>query len=433
MTNPTNPIPPASAVPAPHWSFGSDQPGKSDPAPSAVPAPVPTEAAMQAVRSLFPEIAKHADEVLDLESRGHPQPLATSRQTLLQRALVVDEAFAAHVAAASRAAVEGCQKAGFILTEQLAECHTARCQLQADRDKHRAAHDKAAGDAKRCEAMLEKEQTAHLVTRIELDKLNKLPIIWELRKIEDKLTAERADHDSTKAELAECYSKRAELEEGVEIYSEKLVTEQQAHATTRRELEELAGWKQSALSVLNKIDLQKIGDALDVPLGADVSDKILPGIKSLQAQLDQARAEVESIQLSVRKTCPFLVGESCADALARNIKEMRAEKEDFLCRLSMDGLSIAKLEATATRHADLAKELQKDKARMDWIESQCGLILERCTLVKTGAAIHHVYDPREEGIDDACGEELGEGQSFREAIDAALARYNEAMKEGKTS
>jgi hypothetical protein len=383
MTNPTNPIPPASAVPAPHWSFGSDQPGKSDPAPSAVPAPVPTEAAMQAVRSLFPEIAKHADEVLDLESRGHPQPLATSRQTLLQRALVVDEAFAAHVAAASRAAVEGCQKAGFILTEQLAECHTARCQLQADRDKHRAAHDKAAGDAKRCEAMLEKEQTAHLVTRIELDKLNKLPIIWELRKIEDKLTAERADHDSTKAELAECYSKRAELEEGVEIYSEKLVTEQQAHATTRRELEH------------TNERLKQLGCSWDE--NGWVNERALNFAK----QLDQARAEVAELRekLAKERSNGIKVFEE-AETLRAECDQKRAEVEMLRgvgCMEDGDGpcgVCIKCSQATATRHADLAKELY-----------------EKAQTVCHGCRMFGYYS-----------------EADLSRLETALTRYNEAMK-----
>lgn len=55
---------------------------------------VPSREAMDAVRRLFPEIARHADETDALEAEGKPQPLSTSRATIVTRARIIDEAFA---------------------------------------------------------------------------------------------------------------------------------------------------------------------------------------------------------------------------------------------------------------------------------------------------------------------------------------------------
>jgi hypothetical protein len=49
------------------------------------------------------------------------------------------------------------------------------------------------------------------------------------------------------------------------------------------ELNDALAWKESASIVMNKIDLQAVGKALNVPLGRDISSAILPGITALQA------------------------------------------------------------------------------------------------------------------------------------------------------
>ena len=54
-------------------------------------------------------------------------------------------------------------------------------------------------------------------------------------------------------------------------------------AELERDVEELRAWKASALEVMNRIDFQAVGRELDVPLGADVAARILPGIKRLKA------------------------------------------------------------------------------------------------------------------------------------------------------
>lgn len=48
---------------------------------------------------------------------------------------------------------------------------------------------------------------------------------------------------------------------------------------------ELEMWKESALDVLNAINLQAVGNELGVPLGAPVGPSILPGIRSLKAKI----------------------------------------------------------------------------------------------------------------------------------------------------
>jgi hypothetical protein len=63
---------------------------------------------------------------------------------------------------------------------------------------------------------------------------------------------------------------------------------------------------------------------------------------------------------------------------------------------------------------------QGDKDRLEWLEAQAnGLIIWRGILTKDGSPIVDIHEPREDGLDDACGEELSQGPSLRAAIDSA--------------
>jgi hypothetical protein len=55
------------------------------------------------------------------------------------------------------------------------------------------------------------------------------------------------------------------------------------------ELEELRAWKESAMTCMNRLDLQAVGRALGVPLGRDVWVNILPGIQRLTSELAAAK------------------------------------------------------------------------------------------------------------------------------------------------
>lgn len=52
-----------------------------------------------------------------------------------------------------------------------------------------------------------------------------------------------------------------------------------------KEILELQQWKKEAMEILCKMDLQAIGEELNIKVGESVHDKILPGIRQLKAQL----------------------------------------------------------------------------------------------------------------------------------------------------
>lgn len=43
-------------------------------------------------------------------------------------------------------------------------------------------------------------------------------------------------------------------------------------------------WKESALDIMNKMDLQAIGKEIGVPLGRSISEQVLPAIKKLKEE-----------------------------------------------------------------------------------------------------------------------------------------------------
>jgi hypothetical protein len=57
---------------------------------------------------------------------------------------------------------------------------------------------------------------------------------------------------------------------------------------TKKELDELKAWKEEAMEVMNKLQLQEIGKELQLPLGSDIPSQILPEIKRIKAILDEA-------------------------------------------------------------------------------------------------------------------------------------------------
>lgn len=78
--------------------------------------------------------------------------------------------------------------------------------------------------------------------------------------------------------------------EAKRLYELQMRTASEQVASLQKKLEIAGAWKESALSVMNKVDLQEIGKELDLPLGTDIPPNILPGIRALQARLEGARA-----------------------------------------------------------------------------------------------------------------------------------------------
>lgn len=66
-------------------------------------------------------------------------------------------------------------------------------------------------------------------------------------------------------------------------------------AAITAERDELAAWKESAMTVYRECDIQAVGTLLKVKLGRPIYPAIEPGIRDLQAKLDTARAALESI------------------------------------------------------------------------------------------------------------------------------------------
>lgn len=63
----------------------------------------------------------------------------------------------------------------------------------------------------------------------------------------------------------------------------------------KRRIEELEAWKESAMQVLNDVNLQKIGKILKVPLGASIAEKIVPSLLAMQARIKELEAELDRL------------------------------------------------------------------------------------------------------------------------------------------
>jgi hypothetical protein len=59
----------------------------------------------------------------------------------------------------------------------------------------------------------------------------------------------------------------------------------------QREQNELKDWKESALVEFNKIQTQEIGKEIGAILGSSIHDQILPAIKNLKIERDEARKQ----------------------------------------------------------------------------------------------------------------------------------------------
>lgn len=58
----------------------------------------------------------------------------------------------------------------------------------------------------------------------------------------------------------------------------------------------LQDWKESAMQVMNDLDLQAIGKELNIPLGQDIANKVLDGIKGLKEENERLKAFITAIR-----------------------------------------------------------------------------------------------------------------------------------------
>jgi hypothetical protein len=82
----------------------------------------------------------------------------------------------------------------------------------------------------------------------------------------------------------------AALEGAITAYAEEVT------AGLRREIEELKGWKDSAMNVMGSMSLQEIGKVLGMTPGTDIGPEILPRINSLKEERDKAVAFASRIE-----------------------------------------------------------------------------------------------------------------------------------------
>lgn len=70
----------------------------------------------------------------------------------------------------------------------------------------------------------------------------------------------------------------------------------------RERNEELAAWKESAMQVMNDLNLQAIGDELGFKLGSSIAPQILPAIKKLK-ELNSEMLNMLESRLIVLENC----------------------------------------------------------------------------------------------------------------------------------
>jgi hypothetical protein len=167
-------------------------------------------------------------------------------------------------------------------------------------ERNAATHDLAQTQAKlaAAEDALQKEKW---VTEAVTDWLKSGKSLTALDPVKLKCSAGhvewmRIDDAFDRAEKAERERDDAKAALELEVHTRFIVakerTETEAQLTAERALSaELKGWKESAMDVMGKVNLQACGKALGLTLGSDIAPAILPGILRLQELSDALARE----------------------------------------------------------------------------------------------------------------------------------------------
>ena len=67
-----------------------------------------------------------------------------------------------------------------------------------------------------------------------------------------------------------------------------------------QKIAEMEAWKESALKVMSDINLQEVAKLLSIPLGASISDKIVPGIEAIQFDNIFLLARIREMEEAIR-------------------------------------------------------------------------------------------------------------------------------------
>ena len=116
------------------------------------------------------------------------------------------------------------------------------------------------------------------------------------KKMSEKSNYYRVERELTHQEVIELYLKtKQELDEEKRntkiwenAFEEECLEHDKELEDREKELEELKAWKEEAIEVMNKLQLQEIGKELQLPLGSDIPSQILPEIKRIKAITDEA-------------------------------------------------------------------------------------------------------------------------------------------------
>lgn len=128
------------------------------------------------------------------------------------------------------------------------------------------------------------------------------------RKLEHKNSTLKSHWITAYQERDGARRERDEARQQEQIHYDNLLSMQKERDDTRKQLAELKDWQESAISLLNKIQLQEIGGEIGAEPGEEISVKILPAIKKLKRERDQWRACAENLIDYARECLASLSG-----------------------------------------------------------------------------------------------------------------------------
>ncbi len=135
-------------------------------------------------------------------------------------------------------------------------------------------------------------------------------IVDEIKGLDRALSAQREAHERTTKDLQDALIKLAALK--IDI------------ATLTDERDDLAAWKESALTVESRWDCQAVGKLLELPLGSDIRAQIEPKIRELIRERDEARETADYYRAQANRK-----GLECVELVSRLValEEDRARYE----------------------------------------------------------------------------------------------------------
>jgi hypothetical protein len=128
-------------------------------------------------------------------------------------------------------------------------------------------------------------------------------------------------------------------------------------AAAHAEIVELKAWKESALLVESRWDVQKVGKLLGLTLGQDIRPNIQPRVEAMQAEIARLREALEQERVQHAGCLTAAEGHTSDPAIQGQYGWSLAYQKTLELRIAYDGL-------------------REERERLDWLDHHCAFVAD---------------------------------------------------------